>query len=116
MPMNQEVKRKWVKALRSGDYEQGFGRLRSGNKFCVLGVLCNLHAQEHPGVAKRQKDTGAYLKATHCLPHQVIKWAGLGDDHVCVGIGDFHKSLINLNDTRRLSFKELAAAIEFSNL
>jgi len=31
-------KRKWVKALRSGDYEQGKGWLLDDGKYCCLGV------------------------------------------------------------------------------
>lgn len=42
MKMNQEVKAAWVSALRSGEYEQGIAALRSGNKFCCLGVLCDI--------------------------------------------------------------------------
>lgn len=38
--MNQEIKAKWLEALRSGRYEQGTGRLRSiVDKYCCLGVL-----------------------------------------------------------------------------
>ena len=41
--MNPEVKEKWVAALRSGEYEQGAGRLRShDSKFCCLGVLYDI--------------------------------------------------------------------------
>lgn len=41
--MNIEWKKKWVKALRSGEYKQGRTKLRSlDDKFCCLGVLCNL--------------------------------------------------------------------------
>jgi hypothetical protein len=38
--MNQEIKKKWIEALRSGDYKQGRGWLRDhdGN-YCCLGVL-----------------------------------------------------------------------------
>lgn len=45
--MDQEVKRRWVEALRSGEYRQGAGRLgsRVGEekpKYCCLGVLCEV--------------------------------------------------------------------------
>lgn len=36
----------WVKALRSGDYEQGQDYLCRDGKFCCLGVLCEI--QELP--------------------------------------------------------------------
>lgn len=41
--MDTEIKRRWVKALRSGNYKKGTIRLRtSRNEFCVLGVLCDV--------------------------------------------------------------------------
>lgn len=41
--MNKEIARKWVDALRSGEYKQTRGRLRSGDRFCCLGVLCEIN-------------------------------------------------------------------------
>jgi hypothetical protein len=38
--MNKEWKEKWVKALRSGRYQQGRNVLREGDRYCCLGVLC----------------------------------------------------------------------------
>lgn len=47
--MNKDIKRAWVKALRSGKYKQGRKQLRNGNdEMCCLGVLCNLYAEAHP--------------------------------------------------------------------
>ena len=40
--MTPEFKAQWIAALRSGKYEQGKGRLREGDKFCCLGVACDL--------------------------------------------------------------------------
>lgn len=37
--MDAELKKKWVEALRSGEYKQGTGWLRKNDKFCCLGVL-----------------------------------------------------------------------------
>ena len=37
--MNQAMKRKWVKALLSGKYQQGLnGYLHRGGEYCCLGV------------------------------------------------------------------------------
>lgn len=48
--MDAELKAKWVKALRSGEYRQGDGNLiwrRAGEtKFCCLGVLCQINGAE----------------------------------------------------------------------
>lgn len=44
--MNQDIKQKWVAALRSGEYKQGVGmlKLRDGDDllYCCLGVLCDI--------------------------------------------------------------------------
>lgn len=40
--MDAELKAKWIAALRSGEYKQGNGRLRDGDKYCCLGVLCDV--------------------------------------------------------------------------
>lgn len=41
--MDQELKEKWVDALRSGRYEQGQGLLRTtGDRYCCLGVLVDI--------------------------------------------------------------------------
>ena len=47
--LNPTVKKRWLDALRSGEYHQGAGRLRTapsslggGDRFCCLGVLCDV--------------------------------------------------------------------------
>lgn len=40
--MKKRIANKWIKALRSREYEQGFGKLKNGNKYCCLGVLCEI--------------------------------------------------------------------------
>lgn len=43
--MDTKIGRKWVKALRSGKYLQGKGKLESEDsppKYCCLGVLCEV--------------------------------------------------------------------------
>jgi hypothetical protein len=44
MPMNPEIKAKWVSALRSGEYTQLDGHLAmaGSNKMCCLGVLVDV--------------------------------------------------------------------------
>jgi len=46
MPMEQELKAKWIAALRSGEYPQDKAFLRSEKGYCCLGVLCDV-AGEH---------------------------------------------------------------------
>lgn len=41
--MKRDLKAKWLAALRSGQYDQGTGMLRTlDNKFCCLGVLLEI--------------------------------------------------------------------------
>jgi hypothetical protein len=41
--MTQELKNKWLEALRSGEYKQDKGILRSiKDNYCCLGVLCDI--------------------------------------------------------------------------
>ena len=117
--MKPEIKKLWVKALRSGEYKQGHDALRpTPNTFCCLGVLCNLHAQAHPKIAAKQKDPEQYLGKTYSLPDAVMKWSGIKDkmgDEVCIH-GDYDR-LANFNDgdtsrNRKVTFKTLANAIE----
>ena len=84
-PMNPEVKRQWLEALRSGEYEQGQRRLRTGIKgsslYCCLGVLCDLHSKA-TGEAWSEPDGTPYLYRD-CdvdLPFCVNQWAGIGYD------------------------------------
>lgn len=46
--MNEEIKTKWLEALRSGEYKQTTGRLRNSQEegFCCLGVLCDIMEPE----------------------------------------------------------------------
>lgn len=41
--MNRKIKQKWLNALRSGNFQQGTGKLRDSNgNYCCLGVLCEI--------------------------------------------------------------------------
>ncbi len=41
--MNAEIKERWLKALRSGEYKQGQGQLhKEDHSFCCLGVLVDV--------------------------------------------------------------------------
>lgn len=42
--MDQEIKWRWIKALRSGHYRQGEGMLYENGSYCCLGVLCDVQS------------------------------------------------------------------------
>lgn len=39
----KELGEPWVKALRSGEYEQTTGQLERGGRYCCLGVYCKVN-------------------------------------------------------------------------
>lgn len=55
--MKPSVKKAWVKALRSDEYKQGQGILRSGdNRFCSLGVLADVALDDYWVFSPRDDD------------------------------------------------------------
>jgi hypothetical protein len=90
MIMNPEVKAMWLTDLRSGEFTQGKGALRTEDgEYCCLGVLCELGAREGiipPAELRGANDEGECRgywygtgdKATTAvLPQAVQDWAGL---------------------------------------
>jgi len=114
--MKEAIALKWAEALESGEYKQARGKLRRVDKFCCLGVLCNLHAQAHPEIAAAQKKQSEYMGQTLGLSTEVARWAGM-DEH---GLGEFGfelynapnaDSLADLNDQDKFTFKQIAEVI-----
>ena len=104
--LNQNVKL-WVEALRSGKYNQCRGSLRTKNRrkysYCALGVAMKV-AETH----------GVIIEEHHwdraSLPYSVMDWLGLRRDNFQVKLNSH--SVIFLNDTSELDFKEIAKQIE----
>lgn len=118
----------WVKALRSGDYEQGQDYLCRGGKFCCLGVLCEIQELPKqvvegdvyyvfngtsysggPGLAGavQQSVIPRFAQAT------ILEDLNLRQT-VPAGVGDYqalHTHLICMNDEGK-SFNEIADYIE----
>lgn len=111
--MNKNAK-KWVKALESGEYEQGKLRLCTlGDKFdyfCCLGVACDLYVREKGSLkVTTENKTVYYDNEAHSLPIKVMDWLGLRTSY-----GDFDnnmKALARFNDSG-YSFKEIAYIIK----
>ena len=81
--MNSEVKGQWTAALRSGEYEQGSGVLRTiGNTYCCLGVLCELAVKANvipvPVISGESYSYGPEGdRESWFLPAPVKAWAGI---------------------------------------
>jgi hypothetical protein len=108
--------KKWVAALKSGDYLQGRGKLhykgrkdgKTVDKFCCLGVLCDLavKAKIIPEPTSEYSKTFYYSGERFELPISVQRWAGVSSDGRFDG-GD----LINLNDSKKKTFEQIADII-----
>lgn len=48
-PLTQELKERWVAALRSGEYKQGKSRLCRRKRYCCLGVLAEIQGELKKG-------------------------------------------------------------------
>ena len=113
--MNQEIKKAWVAALRSGDYQQGVGLLHykkdGQDKYCCLGVLCELAVGGGVIPAGQLNADGQYQynNSLYMPSSIVLDWAGLQSDDVI--IHQINDTLANHNDAGR-TFLEIATAIE----
>lgn len=124
--MKKAIMEKWVAALESGEYRQTKGTLRKSGAFCCLGVLCNLHAQEHPEIAAEEKYKGYYLGEEEFLPSEVMDWAGIMENEGKFDTPVVYKKknkdygkyfkrfatcLTDLNDDANYNFKKIAQVI-----
>lgn len=118
--MNEQIKTRWVEALRSKKYKQGTGYLHNRSNeqdyYCCLGVLCELAVAD--GVIVRKKvafndgygPKGGSWQAfdRQVLPPAVMEWAELDDSCGTLPNCD---SLTELNDEGR-DFEQIADLIE----
>jgi hypothetical protein len=93
--MNSEIKRQWVRKLRSGRYKQAIGVLywQSSDEFCALGLLGLVCGLSRADLAQRAS-----------LPAYVRRRAGL---HWMDSAG-----IAGLNDGEGLTFPEIAEYVE----
>jgi len=109
--MNQEIKKEWVEALRSGKYQQATGVLCNGVGYCCLGVLCDIVKDKVGG--EWVKDGNEYrfdigdMSYLSLLPPAVQKYTELpnclpsvpGKDEMTLsGLNDTGSTFINIAD------------------
>lgn len=115
--MDPAVKMEWVAALRSGDYEQGHGQLRSwvspAGRYCCLGVLCDVgtklgaleHRPAYAGNGPGWRLPRLFGGWSEVMPSRgICEWAGLP-----AGSTD---DLAEANDSGRYTFAQIADYIE----
>jgi len=112
--MNPVAKELWLAALRSGEREQGKGYLNVSDKFCCLGVLCEVAIESGVVVEKEKDQVGAdhyyyYGGRSSYPPQAVYVWSGLGGLTTANGPD---MKLSTLNDHDGKTFLEIADWIE----
>lgn len=108
MPVSKSIianRRKWIKALRSSKYKQGFGALRKTINYqtthCCLGVACE--------VFTKPEEFSEFLR------NETTKWSCLVPDRVSELLGiasdELRGTLASRNDSYN-SFAEIADMLE----
>lgn len=99
--MDSALKKNWVTALRSGDYEQGRSFLHCGDQFCCLGVLLD------------QIDHDKWEEFETAEGKTIYQWGGgfaLPDREILdLSIATKYT---DMNDDQRCTFAEIADAVE----
>lgn len=116
--MDQELKTKWIAALRSGDYKQGVSKLcSSSNQYCCLGVLCEV--AEIPKFSFKQiklLDIGNWVFLAE--DYMYYKFDSTRYESTNIQPRDFDienchiQNLISMNDEQNHSFSDIANWIE----
>ena len=97
--------KKWVKALRSGEYTQARMTLKAGESYCCLGVACVLKGRQH----KKNPGLYAIARAKGLNADEGNYWDGYAGKWLMPL--DEQNVLSDLNDSGA-SFQEIADYIE----
>ncbi len=110
--MNKEaiIIKKWMSALRSGNYKKCDGIMHLGDMFCAYGVLCDLHATEFGKEWHKpdMTDVNYYHGASYIPPQQVRHW--LGDELWKILQG--YAPTVDLISDKSMTLSEAADEIE----
>ena len=89
--MNKPIIKRWIKALRSGEYKKTKGYLHDDEGFCCLGVLCDIELDSywHKGASTYQ--TVYHIEDLYYeLPDSLSERAGLTatQEQILMGMND----------------------------
>jgi hypothetical protein len=119
LTMNQK---KWVEALRSGEYKQGKRALCKEGNFCCLGVAAELFKTEDTVIitskVKSVDNLGepiyinltSYDNSDSCAPNYVVKALALHSD--TGGVNDATVTALTQENDMGATFEEIANLIE----
>jgi hypothetical protein len=117
-PMDPDIKERWIKALRSGKYEQDQGFLRTPDGYCCLGVLSDLYAKDND--LKWLRANWVYrLEGSDndtWLTSHIVAWAKL-NSKILVEKATGYEIIVDQYDLAKMndddvSFSEIADVIE----
>lgn len=83
--MDAELKERWITALTDGSFKRARGKLKDGNGYCCLGVVCKL-------AGETVSDMGIYSEGEW---HKSYPPARLND---ALGLTDHYLRLAGYND------------------
>ncbi len=107
--MNKNAK-KWVKALRSGEYKQIKGTLQNKNGYCCLGVACDLYEKETGRKLSRNKKGFFTLRVLDNTFYPVRKWLNLKTPEGLYG--NNQEQCLTIQNDHGYSFEKIANIIE----
>lgn len=117
MNSQQELVSNWIDALRSGDYAQGTGVLRSAFKdnvsYCCLGVLCEIAPDaEWDGTLYQYHGYDGYVSNAFPVDDWFTERTGLVTEIKNIISRGFMSELADANDEQNKDFNEIADMIE----
>jgi len=114
--MKAKLKKQWLKALRSGKYNQGRANLVKSTEtqihHCCLGVLCDVLVQNGKDMTYVQEENSyeGFMYSKHNLLMLDDLTSDLRKD---IGISEeIQNKLIKMNDEYFCTFEEIADYIE----
>lgn len=135
MPVNKDRVRLLVDALRSGEYEQGTGVLRTqDDTYCCVGVGCDVARKNGIGIdwtVSPTNDLASHGDGTGTISwhfdgigtifsRRLMDWYGFesrnafdGDPEIApLGPLNYSVTMIGANDTEKWTFEKIADALE----
>lgn len=109
MTMVSDVKKEWIAALRSDEFKQTTGQLKTDSGFCCLGVLCELYRRKHGG---EWALSNTFENHSAVIPYAVKAWAGLRSCNPDVLVDGDQIGLAHVNDVLKYPFSKIADLIE----
>lgn len=108
--MKKEIAQLWSRALRSGEFSQGFGFLDLGDSYCPLGVLANLAMCFGICDFAPKNGKGSFDDQLGRIPVSVMEWAEMHGQN-----GEMKGEFVNLtfyNDKLKYSFNDIAVIVD----